>query len=364
LDRLVTAASDPPVATATGRGLWFAAPRQAELREEELGPIGDGEILVRALASLVSAGTEMRVYRGEAESAQITDIPTTRGTFPFPIKYAYQIVGEVEEAGPESGYARGDRVFAYHPHQDRFLLAVGGGRGDDLVGGAKMVFPVPAELAPERAAFANLFNVAYNALLDTPVHIGDVVVVSGLGVVGTFAAQLAKPTAGALVLVDPIPERRERAAWIGADAVVDPADAAAAIAELSEGRGSDLWVEASGAPAALQTAIANTGNEGTITIVSNYGSDDVRLRLVPEFHLRRQKIVSSMVGVVGSGLQPRWSPERRMATTMRMLGEFPIERLITHRVEFARAVEAYEQIDRRPHESLGVLLTYDEKGNR
>ena len=79
-------------------------------------------------------------------------------------------------------------------------------------------------------------------------HIGDVVVVSGLGVIGSFVAHLCREAASRLVLVDPIAERRDRADWIGADAVVSPNDVEAAIAELSDRRGSDLWFEASGAP--------------------------------------------------------------------------------------------------------------------
>jgi 2-desacetyl-2-hydroxyethyl bacteriochlorophyllide A dehydrogenase len=306
----------------------------------------------------VSAGTEMQVYRGAAESEQLVDLPTTGGTFPFPIKFAYQVVGEVEQAGRGAGYAVGDKVFSYHPHQELFRIATGQGGPQDLVQGASLVAPVPATLDPQRAAFANLFSVAYNALLDTPVHIGDVVVVSGLGVIGTIAGHLARPDAGRLVLVDPLAERRERAAWVGADAVVHPDDAAAAIEELSDGRGNDLWIEASGAPSALQRAIDNTGQEGTITVVSMYAGGSVALRLVPEFHLRRQRIVSSMVGVVGSGLEPRWTTARRMAVVMERLGAFDVEPLVTHRFAFADAVEAYGLIDKHPEQTLGVLLDY------
>src|SRR5882757_6367413 len=113
-------ASSEPTATSqqAARALWFTAPRQAELRAEEVGDPGPGEIVVRALSSLVSAGTEMQVYRGKVESEQLVNLPTTGGTFPFPIKFAYQIVGEVEEAGAGAGYAVGDRVFSYHPHQE------------------------------------------------------------------------------------------------------------------------------------------------------------------------------------------------------------------------------------------------------
>jgi 2-desacetyl-2-hydroxyethyl bacteriochlorophyllide A dehydrogenase len=345
----------------TAHAVWFTAARQAELRAETVGAPDEREILVRGVTSLVSAGTEMTVYRGESASADEQNLPTAAGQFPFPVKFAYQIVGRVEAAGAASGYAVGDVVFAYHPHQDLFLVGTGGvgGTGDDLMEGAPLVFPVPSGLAPTRAAFANLFCVAYNALLDVPVRIGDVAVISGLGVIGSFAGHLARLTAGRLILVDPLAERRSRAAWIGADAVVSPGDAAAAIAELSSGRGADVYVEASGAPAALQAAIDATGQEGTIGVISYYGKRPVTLRLSPEFHLRRQRIVSSMVGMIGSGLQPRWNARRRMETAMERLAGIDVESLITHQIPHARAPEAYRLIDERPAESLAVLLEYE-----
>jgi len=338
------------------RALWFTGPRTAELREEALRPPGPGEILVRGIVSLVSPGTEMSVYRGQVENPPEGDpaaaaklyLPTADGQFPFPVKFAYQIVGEVEQVGEHSKYSVGDRVFSYYPHQNRFVIA------DD----ASLVFRVPAHLDSERAAFANLFCVAYNALLDCPVRIGDCVAVSGLGIIGSFAAHLARRTASRLVLVDPLPQRRARANWIGGDAVVHPDQAAEAIADLTGGRGVDIYIEASGAPPALQGAIDATGQEGTIVVISYYGNREATLRLSPEFHVRRQRIVSSQVGSVGSGLQPRWDAARRMGVAMEELASFDVKQLISHRVPFADAPLAYEQIDARPDESLGVLLQY------
>src|SRR4029453_3889793 len=109
--RCVMPSDQTPVDAGSARALWFAAAQEAELRAENVPCPGPGEIVVRALSSLVSAGTEMQVYRGTALSEQLVGLPTTGGQFPFPIKFAYQIVGEVEEAGPDCGYAVGDRVF-------------------------------------------------------------------------------------------------------------------------------------------------------------------------------------------------------------------------------------------------------------
>jgi 2-desacetyl-2-hydroxyethyl bacteriochlorophyllide A dehydrogenase len=344
--------------TRQGTAVWFTGLRKAELRSEEVEPAGDDGIVVTTTVSLVSSGTEMTVYHGEVASWSEVDIPSAAGELPFPIKFAYQAVGRVEEAGAGTPFSVGDSVFVYHPHQDVFRIDASGAPTDDLSSGFSLAVPLPPDLSPDRAAFANLFSVSYNALLDAPVRIGDVVVVSGLGVVGMFAALLARRTAGRLILVDPLPGRRARAEWIGADAVVDPADAAAAVAELSGGRGADIAIEASGAAPALQMALEATGQEGTIVVVSYFGNRPVTLSLAPEFHLRRQRIVSSQVALVGSGLQPRWDADRRMAMALELLREIDVSRLVTQRIPFAEAPRAYEQIDRRPDETLAVLLDY------
>lgn len=341
----------------TAKALWFVAPRRAKIREERLGPAGDGDLVVRSIVSLVSSGTEMNVYRGESASPSELALPTAAGEYPFPIKFAYQTVGIVEHAGPASGFRPGQTVFAMHPHQDRFVIAAG--RSGTALDGGSLVFPVPAGLTPTRAVFANLFCVAYNALLDVPVRVGDCVAVSGLGVIGHFAAHLARLTAERLVLIDPLPARRARAAWIGADAVVDPAQAPAAIERHTEGRGVDVYIEASGATPALQAAIEGTGQEGTVVVVSYYGRRRADLCLSPEFHLRRQRIVSSMVGAVGSGLQPRWDVWRRMRVAMAQLARLDTSVLVTHRFAFHEAADAYALIDSDPADTLGVLLEHE-----
>src|SRR5690554_5457675 len=114
----------PVMMSRTGRSLWFTAPREVELREEILRAPGEGEVLLRGLASLISAGTEMNVYRGEIGSADELVLPTSRGTFPFPMNYGYQIVARVAEVGAGVDLEVGDRVFAVHPHQDAFVMPV------------------------------------------------------------------------------------------------------------------------------------------------------------------------------------------------------------------------------------------------
>ena len=146
-------------AVTAARGLWFTASRQAELRSESVPEPASDQVHVRAQRSLVSSGTEMRIYRGEVDPEMSLGLEVFAGSFRFPIKFAYQVVGRVELAGHESGFKVGQRVFARHPHQDLFVV-----RNDPF-----LLYAIPPELDPQRSAFSNLLDVAYNSLLDVPV---------------------------------------------------------------------------------------------------------------------------------------------------------------------------------------------------
>jgi 2-desacetyl-2-hydroxyethyl bacteriochlorophyllide A dehydrogenase len=330
----------------SAQALWFTAAHTAEVLAETVPPPGPGQVTVRAIVSLVSSGTELLIYRGEG--AGELGLETCEGSFDFPVKYAYQVVGEVTAAGDGALAAPGDIVFARHPHQSRFTMT----------SNPQLLVKVPSGLAPDRAVFVNLLAVALTTQLDVPVRFGDCVVVYGQGTVGSLAAQLARRTAGTLIVVDPIGARRERALAWGADLAVSPQDAPAAIAAASDGRGADIAYEASGTAAALQAAIEATGQEGTIVAVSFYGSKVIPLVLAPEFHYRRQRIISSQVSSLGSGLQPRWDWQRRDQAAFGILAQDWLQTPVTHRLPFAQAPEAYQLLDTQPDQAVGVLLDY------
>jgi 2-desacetyl-2-hydroxyethyl bacteriochlorophyllide A dehydrogenase len=298
--------------------------------------------------SLVSAGTELLIYRGEANPDEDVGLPTARGSFRFPVKYAYQTVGEVIAAGNAAKYRVGQLVFCRHPHQEVFTIASVG----------RLVAGVPEDVAPERAAFLNLLEVALNAQLDVPTRLGDRVVVFGQGIVGSLCAQLAKRTASQVAVVDPIESRRQLALEWGADFALHPSEAEAGVAAMTDGAGVDIAVEATGAPAALQSAIRCTGQEGTVVAMSFFGARVVPLILSPEFHYRRIRIISSQTSSIGSGLQPRWSFERRTSVAFDLLRQQWLRTTISQRLPFDRAAEAYQLLDMHPDEAQSVLLTY------
>lgn len=334
---------------STARAVWFTGPHQAELRDETLPPLGPGDLLVRAERSAISHGTELLVYRGQVPPDTTLDLPTLAGSFAFPIKYGYASVGRVLEAGGAvQGVRAGDRVFCLHPHQTEYVVP------------AELAWRLPHGLDPERGVFAANVETALNALLDTPVRLGERVVVLGQGTVGLLIGMLARRNgAGRVVVVDPFERRRTLALTLGADAALAPAFDSQPLQDALGGR-PDLVFEASGSPDALQRAIDAVADDGTVTVCSWYGTKSVPLMLGDRFHRGRVRLRSTQVGRLPPEIGPRWDHGRRRATVLELLDSLPLDRLIGHRFAFADAPAAYALLDERPGEAIQVVLTYDE----
>src|SRR5262249_38932459 len=102
------------------KALWYVGPGIAELREEAVAP-GPDDVLVRAQFGAISRGTEALIFAGRVPASEYQRMraPHMGGTFPFPVKYGYAVVGRVESGVSD---LRGRMVFALHPHQDVFAL--------------------------------------------------------------------------------------------------------------------------------------------------------------------------------------------------------------------------------------------------
>src|SRR5689334_10811316 len=164
--------------TDAARAFWVAAPGQGEIRKETLPACSAREIMVRALYSGISRGTESIVFNGRVPLSEYQRMraPFQVGDFPAPVKYGYASVGIVEE-GPAALLGR--RVFALFPHQDRYVVP------------ADAVVPVPDDVPDGRAVLAANMETAVNALWDAAPRLGDRIAVVGAGVVGGLVAGLA-----------------------------------------------------------------------------------------------------------------------------------------------------------------------------
>jgi threonine dehydrogenase-like Zn-dependent dehydrogenase len=208
--------------------------------------------------------------------------------------------------------------------------------------------------------FAANLETALNVVHDTPVRLGETALILGQGVVGLLVALLLK-RAGAepVLVVDPLEERRRLALAAGADGAFARGGLHDRVTEITGGRGADVAVETSGSGAALQSAIDAVATEGTVVVASWYGTKPVTLGLGGHFHRGRVRLRSSQVGRSNPELAPRWDSDRRMDTVLGLLGRLKLRELISHRIPFGEAPEAYTLLDERPEEALQVIFTYE-----
>merc|ERR1712216_24397 len=103
-------------------------------------------------------------------------------------------------------------------------------------------------------SFGVLGSVSVHGVRKAKLEFGEHLMVTGMGVVGQLALQLAKLTGcDQSIAVDLIDRRLEKAVISGATSVLNPniSDLNSDVEQLTAGRGLDVVIEASGYPAVL-----------------------------------------------------------------------------------------------------------------
>ncbi|MGW5623476.1 zinc-dependent alcohol dehydrogenase [Streptomyces olivaceus] len=328
--------------TRRARAFWVEAPGEGAIREVELPVPGPDDVLVRALFTGVSRGTETLVFGGRVPENQYAAMraPFQEGDFPGPVKYGYLGVGVVEE-GPQ--HLLGRTVFCLHPHQTRYVVP------------AASVTLVPDVVPAGRAVLAGTVETAVNALWDAAPLLGDRVAVVGGGMVGcSVAALLARFPGVRVQLIDADPAREEVADALGVDFAL-PADAHG---------DRDLVVHASATEQGLARSLELLRPEGTVLELSWYGDRRVALPLGEAFHSRRLTLRSSQVGTVSPARAATRTYADRLALALDLLAAPALDALVTGETAFGELPELMPRLASGEIPALCHRIRYDEEDDR
>jgi threonine dehydrogenase-like Zn-dependent dehydrogenase len=321
------------------RAFWVSEPGRGEIRPATLPTPGPDDVVVRALRSGVSRGSETLVFRGGVPASQydVMRAPFQEGRFPGPVKYGYLSVGVVQ-CGPADLVGR--TVFCLHPHQTAYVVP------------ARSVVLVPDDVPPARAVLAGTVETAVNALWDAAPLLGDRVTVVGAGMVGCCIARLLARFPGVRVtLVDVDPGRADVASALGVD-FAQPADA--------DG-GQDLVVHTSATAAGLQRSLELLVEEGTVVELSWYGDAEVTLSLGAAFHSRRLGIRASQVGSVAPARRATRTTTDRLALALDLLRDPAFDVLLTGTSPFDELPEVLPRLAAGDLRALCHVITYGEE---
>lgn len=223
---------------------------------------GEGEVLVRVTAVGI-CGSDLHWYA----DGGIGDARLSR-----PLVVGHEAAGVVE-SGPRAGQrvaidpavpcGRCELCVAGHPNLCPTVGFLGHGPTD---GALRQFVAWPDHLLPAMPDALSDADIAMLEPLGVAVHahdlghqrVADTVVVVGAGPIGLCLLQVARAAgAKAVYAVDPRAHRADAALRLGADAVLPhrPAEFAAALAEVTGGRGVDVAFEAVGSDEAVGLAV-------------------------------------------------------------------------------------------------------------
>lgn len=224
-----------------------------------------------------------------------TDIHAYQSGRPYnPAICGHEWAGTVSAIGAEvTSLSEGDRVVvAVAPSCGRctacrrgqadrcevtFLSALGrdalapphGGFAPQIAVAAARVVKTDPGLSDEQAAQVEPTTVAFHAVRNSNLRLGDIAVIQGAGPIGLGAMQWVRAAgAGRVIVIEPSPERRELALALGAHHAAAPGDEAnQLIRELSHGLGADIVYECVGRPFAVQAAVDLARRGGSMCLI-------------------------------------------------------------------------------------------------
>ncbi len=365
--------------------------KSGELSIDEIPAPGcrQGGVLVRTMASLISAGTE----RSSVSSAQSSLLERARKQ-PDQVKQVFEMVkkdglmttvnkvlnrldsfktlgysaaGIVVESRCDE-FAVGDRVAcagAQFAHHAEYISVP-----------KNLVARIPESVSFDDAAYTTVGAIALQGVRQADVRLGETVVVIGLGLLGQITVQLLKASGCQVIGLDINESLFERAKSFGCDATLpSSADSLPTIQALSGGIGVDAVIitasTLSNEP--VQLSMKMLRKKGKLVIVGVTGMDiqrspfyekEIDIRISCSYGPGRYDVLYEEGGVDYPAGYVRWTENRNMQAFLDGLARkhLNMQALTTHHFNIRDAQKAYDLVTGKNTEpSLGIVLQYPER---
>ena len=365
---------------------------KGEVNLTELPDPGCNEvgILCQSLFSCISPGTETSGIIGARQSLikralQTKDLlPKVRSTIsegrfwdiilkrssspPFPdipAGIGYSSAGIVVEKGAQiKNLNIGDSIAcAGSPHSTLMYVP------------KNLFVKIPKGVSFEEASFLALGSIAMHGVRRAKPEFGDTFVVIGMGIIGQITAQILKNAGCTIAVTDVIDSRLQLAEKLGCSISINASkkDSVKIVRNYTQGMGADGVIVCAGSKSSepLLQALEMCRDKGRIVLV---GAVPVNLPRLPLYQKEIDFFISRSYGpgryegnYEDKGLdypieEVRWTENRNMEEFLELLseGRIDVKSLITHIFPFEKAADAYDTIIKKPGETLGVLLGYQD----
>jgi len=266
--------------------------RNVNVVEYDIPGLDSGMLLVQVGACGV-CGTDFHIFEGKAPAS-------------FPVIPGHEYTGTiVDKASDVKNFSIGDRIavdpnihcgYCEHCRTGKVnlcsnLKALGvtlnGGFSDYSVIPASQAYFVPSNIPFETIAFSEPLSCCIHGIDQANIKLGSTVAIVGAGPIGLLMLQLAQlKGAGKIVMIDPLPEKRELASRLSSIHNLDPnaPDFLQEITHLSNG-GAEIVIECAGNSSSAETAL-KIARKGAVIVLFGLAdkSSFVNLYLQSFFH--------------------------------------------------------------------------------
>ena len=307
----------------------------------------ENSVLCRVTHGVISAGTERGIINAVKGKTKDEIIKNNS-------RLGYTGAGIVEAVNGESfKFKKGDRVAFYgapYVNHSEYVCVP-----------QHLIYPIPEELSSEFATFGGLGAIALHGFRQGKLNLGEVCVVSGLGLIGNLCAQFALLAGGRVIVSDFEASRIDlfkQSVSENADYIAcTPDQLDKTVMQATDNRGADVVLlcmsTRSAEPMDQTLSIVRAG--GNIVVV---GVLDVHVQREPFFgreaHLTisraagpgRYDINYEKMGIDYPYQYVRWTEGRNLQETIRLLGakRVNIEHLISQRCTLEDVQQAYGNV--------------------
>ncbi len=329
------------------KAVRVTAPSTLEIADIPV-PDANGQVLIKPNTVGV-CGTDVKVFTGA--------IPV-----PYPRVLGHEMIGTVIEAPAGAPVKPGDRVLVDpasscgwcdlcrkgRPHLCRNAGLMGreidGVFAEYVRAPVTAVLPVPASISATASGLLQVLGTCIHAQKSVNVFPGQVAAVIGLGVAGQLMVQLLAERGVTVVGITRSEWKRDLASQHGATATAAPDQAASVLAELTDGRGPDLVVEAVGYEKTLAQAIDLVGIGGEVLVFGTLTGGNEGL---PYYQLYFKELTlynprAALPGDYAAGID------------LAAAGRLVLEPIVTHELALDDAAKAFELV--HDASSLKVLM--------
>ena len=358
------------------RRMLITGPRQIEWDETDLKPsVKSGHVRVKSLRTLISPGTEMRLYRGEPMVGEVwkhfaeLDDPLqfwikgdphydvrpvmVPGGPTFPVMSGYNNVGQVIEVGDDvSSLKIGDRVLTLYRHQSHYDIR------------AWESTLIPDGISDNAASCAYLATLGLHALRRGHFSPGERVGVIGLGLIGLLAGMVADAFSSIPLCFEIHEDRRRVAKHAISNAIVlDPSDSnfSAKVAEHVSPHGLDLVLEAGAGQKSVELALRIVGNKGRTVVIALH-PENLETLFASDFY-------SKQAAFLGTSNDPYENPKSShnrftiagnvaFILELQRLGRLSLENAVTHNYFSADIAKAFQDLDSANGQMVGACIDW------